>query len=219
MAEELQDELKDLSPKEQEKLRKLMEKDSKSYRSPTGPFKWLVSALGGGMVLFYFYTAGLAAVATQYHRGVYVFVTYVLVFLLYPAGKTRMRIPLSLVIGGIISSAVAALGFYETVDSFHAEITNGSTGLIGAILLGAVVIGTVFSYSLLLYSPIRSPQLPGRRRNPSRRHGQHRRHYPLSRSLPSGSWLVDDLYRYRHVSLRLSRTAFPGHHCPSRLWH
>jgi TRAP transporter 4TM/12TM fusion protein len=146
MAEELQDELKDLSPKEQEKLRKLMEKDSKSYRSPTGPFKWLVSALGGGMVLFYFYTAGLAAVATQYHRGVYVFVTYVLVFLLYPAGKTRMRIPLSLVIGGIISSAVAALGFYETVDSFHAEITNGSTGLIGAILLGAVVIGTAATF-------------------------------------------------------------------------
>ncbi|TNF49777.1 MAG: TRAP transporter fused permease subunit [Deltaproteobacteria bacterium] len=146
MAEELQEELKDLSPKEQEKLKKLMEKDSKSYRSPTGLFKWLVAALGGGMVLFYFYTAGLAAVATQYHRGVYVFVTYVLVFLLYPAGKTRMRIPLSLVIGGIISSAVAALGFYETVDAFHAEITSGSTGLIGAILLGAVVIGTAATF-------------------------------------------------------------------------
>jgi len=146
MAEELQEELKDLSPKEQEKLKKLMEKDSKSYRSPTGLFKWLVAALGGGMVLFYFYTAGLAAVATQYHRGVYVFVTYVLVFLLYPAGKTRMRIPLSLVIGGIISCAVAALGFYETVDAFHAEITSGSAGLIGAILLGAVVIGTAATF-------------------------------------------------------------------------
>ena len=136
MAEELQEELQDLSPEEQEKLKKLMEKDSKSYRSPTGLFKWLVAALGGGMVLFYFYTAGLAAVATQYHRGVYVFVTYVLVFLLYPAGTTRMRIPLSLVIGGIISCAIAALGFYETVDTFHAEITSGSMGLIGAILLG-----------------------------------------------------------------------------------
>ena len=146
MAEELQEELKDLSPKEQEKLKKLMEKDSKSYRSPTGLFKWLVAALGGGMVLFYFYTAGLAAVATQYHRGVYVFVTYVLVFLLYPAGTTRMRIPLSLVIGGIISCAIAALGFYETVDAFHAEITSGSMGLIGAILLGAVVIGTAATF-------------------------------------------------------------------------
>jgi TRAP transporter 4TM/12TM fusion protein len=66
----------------------------------------------------------------------------VLVFLLYPAGKTRMRIPLSLIIGGIISCAIAALGFFKTVDAFHAAITSGSMGLISAILLGAVVIGT-----------------------------------------------------------------------------
>jgi TRAP transporter 4TM/12TM fusion protein len=143
MAEELAEDLKSLSPEEQEKLKKLMEKDSKSYRSPTGFFKWLVAALGGGMVLFYFYTAGLAAVATQYHRGVYVFVTYVLVFLLYPAGKTWIRIPLSLIIGGIISCTVAALGFFATVDAFHAEITSGSMSLIGALLLGAVVIGAI----------------------------------------------------------------------------
>jgi len=141
MAEELQEDLKNLSPEEQEKLKRLMEKDAKSYRSPTGFFKWLVAALGGGMVLFYFYTAGLAAVATQYHRGVYVFVTYVLVFLLYPAGKTWMRIPLSLIIGGIISGAIAALGVFETVDAFHAELTSGSMSLIGAIVLGAVIIG------------------------------------------------------------------------------
>ncbi len=143
MAEELQEDLKDLSPEEQEKLKKLMEKDSKSYRSPTGLFKWLVAVLGGGMVLFYFYTAGLAAVATQYHRGVYVFVTFVLVFLLYPAGKTRMRVPLSLTIGAIISCAIAAFGVFETVDGFHAEITSGNMGLIGAIAIGALIIGAV----------------------------------------------------------------------------
>ncbi len=141
MAEELQEDLKDLSPEEQEKLKKLMEKDSKSYRSPAGFFKWLVAVLGAGMVLFYFYTAGLAAVATQYHRGVYVFVTYVLVFLLYPAGKTGMRIPLSLIIGGVFSGAIAAFGFFETVDEFHTAITSGSAGLIGAIVLGGIIIG------------------------------------------------------------------------------
>lgn len=141
MTEELQEDLKDLSPQEQEKLRKLMEKDAKSYRSPAGFFKWLVAVLGAGMVLFYFYTAGLAAVATQYHRGVYVFVTYVLVFLLYPAGKTWLRIPLSFIIGGIFSCTVAALGFFETVDEFHTTITSGAIGLIGTIILGAIIIG------------------------------------------------------------------------------
>lgn len=146
MAEELQEDLKDLSPEEQEKLKKLMEKDAKSYRSPTGLFKWLVAALGGGMVLFYFYTAGLAAVATQYHRGVYVFVTYVLVFLLYPAGKTWMRIPLSLTIGGIFSCAIAAFGFSETVDVFHSEITSANMSLISAIILGAIIIGAAATF-------------------------------------------------------------------------
>ncbi len=146
MAKELQEDLQGLSPEEHEKLKKLMEKDSKSYRSPIGFFKWLVAVLGAGMVLFYFYTAGLAAVATQYHRGVYVFVTYVLVFLLYPAGKTGMRIPLSLIIGAIFSSAIAGLVVYESVDLFHADISSGNMGLIGAIVLGAVIIGAVATF-------------------------------------------------------------------------
>ncbi len=146
MAEEIQEELQDLSPEEKEKLQKLMEKDSKSYRSPIGLFKWLVAVLGAGMVLFYFYTAGLAAVATQYHRGVYVFVTYVLVFLLYPAGKTWMRIPLSFIIGAVYVSAIAALGFYESVDAFHADITGGSTGLIAAIFIGAAIIAAAATF-------------------------------------------------------------------------
>ena len=100
--EEMQD-LEGLDNKEKEKLKKLLEKDSKTYRSPTGLFKWIVAALVGAMVLFYFYTAGLASVATQYHRGVYVFITYVLVFLLYPAGKSWYRIPLATFIGVTIS--------------------------------------------------------------------------------------------------------------------
>jgi TRAP transporter 4TM/12TM fusion protein len=161
MAEERQEDLKDLSPAEQEKLRKLMEKDSKSYRSPTGLFKWLVALLGAGMVLFYFYTAGLAAVATQYHRGVYVFVTYVLVFLLYPAGKTWLRVPLSLIIGGIFSGAIIALGFYETVDAFHSAIISGDLRLIGAIVLGGVIIGAVaiFIDNLLIEKWPENPNL------------------------------------------------------------
>ncbi len=146
MTKELQDDLQGLSEEEKEKLKKLMEKDSKSYRSPTGFFKGLVAVLGAGMVLFYFYTAGLAAVATQYHRGVYVFVTYVLVFLLYPAGKTWMRIPLSLIIGAIFSSAIAGLFVYESVDSFHTEISTGNLGLISAILIGAFIIGGIATF-------------------------------------------------------------------------
>ena len=48
LPEEMQ-ELQDLDEKEQQKLKKLMEKDAKTYRSPTGLFKWLVAALGVGL--------------------------------------------------------------------------------------------------------------------------------------------------------------------------
>ncbi len=126
MAEELQDELKDLDPAEQEKLKKLLEKDSRSFRTPTGFWKWTVAILGAVMVLFYFYSAGLQAVATQYHRGVYVFATYVLVFLLYPAGKTRIRWGITLMLGGMISVAAAILLLYPDTAAFRAHL--GSFG-------------------------------------------------------------------------------------------
>jgi TRAP transporter 4TM/12TM fusion protein len=119
----------------------LVEKETGPYRSPRGFFKWLVAVLGAGMVLFYFYTAGLAAVATEYHRGVYVFVTYVLVFLLYPAGKSQLRVPLSLIIGSICSCALIGLVFFESPEAFHGAIIGGNVLLTGTILAGGIIIG------------------------------------------------------------------------------
>lgn len=147
MAEDIQAELKDISPEEKETLKKLMEKDSKSYRSPTGMFKWLVAALGAAMVLFYFYAAGVAAVATQYHRGVYVFVTFVLVFLLYPVGKTYMHIPLSIILGGIIACFVVGYGFYENFDAFHEQLVAANLGVIGPLAAAAVASGIALYFA------------------------------------------------------------------------
>ena len=45
--------------------------------------QYLFDALALFLVLFYAYSAVLEPAATQYHRGVYVAITYVLVFLLY----------------------------------------------------------------------------------------------------------------------------------------
>ena len=45
--------------------------------------RWLFDALALALVLFYSYSAVLEPAATQFHRGVYVIITYVLVFLLY----------------------------------------------------------------------------------------------------------------------------------------
>ena len=41
------------------------------------------------LVLFYSYSAVLVPAATQYHRGIYVVITYVLVFLIYRSRSCR----------------------------------------------------------------------------------------------------------------------------------
>ena len=61
------------------------------------------------LVLFYSYSAVVQPAATQYHRGVYVLVTYVLVFLLYPVGKSWVRYPLLIFVGAIVRVSGAAL--------------------------------------------------------------------------------------------------------------
>ncbi|MBW2501789.1 MAG: TRAP transporter fused permease subunit, partial [Deltaproteobacteria bacterium] len=112
MSEDLEKEIGSIDEKDQKKLKELVEKDAKSARKPTGVWNWITALLGVSMVLFYFYTAGITTVATQYHRGVYVFITYVLVFLLYPAGKLYMRIPLTLFTGFVISALIGFFFFY-----------------------------------------------------------------------------------------------------------
>ncbi len=45
-----------------------------------------------GLLLFYSYAAVISPAATQYHRGIYVIITYVLVFLLYRSKSTIGRV-------------------------------------------------------------------------------------------------------------------------------
>ena len=76
--------MSETNPEAIKKLDEILEKDSKSLRQLTGFWKALSLALGAGMVLFYFFTAGLKPLGPQYHRGVYVLITYLLIFLYYP---------------------------------------------------------------------------------------------------------------------------------------
>ncbi len=128
MSEELEKDLQNLDPEEQKKIKKLLEKDSKSFRTPSGFWKWTIGLLAASMVLFYFYSAGLRAVATEYHRGVYVFITYILVFLVYPAGKKYMRWALSFILGAMVSCTAAILLLFENAAAFRARLGEfGST--------------------------------------------------------------------------------------------
>ncbi|MGD9356197.1 MAG: TRAP transporter fused permease subunit [Chromatiales bacterium] len=54
--------------------------------------QYLFDALALALVGFYSYAAVIAPAATQYHRGVYVIITYVLVFLIYRSQHKLLRI-------------------------------------------------------------------------------------------------------------------------------
>ena len=69
---------------DQEKLDEIIRRDAKAGRALTGFWQYLTSGLFVFMVGFYFYNAGISPVSAQYHRGIYVLITYILVFLCYP---------------------------------------------------------------------------------------------------------------------------------------
>jgi len=163
--------LETLDEEQKQKVQEILEKDSATGRSPSGLWKWIVALLGFGMVVFYFYTAGLASVATQYHRGVYVLVTYVLVFLLYPAGATWYRYVLAILVGALVSCTASALLFYDDVATFHAALMafgdtwseSGAGAALGAMPAGLwlMAVGTpVIGGGMMLVDRILEKRFP-----------------------------------------------------------
>jgi TRAP-type uncharacterized transport system fused permease subunit len=72
-----------VSAEDKEKLDEIVEKDARSGRAFKGFWYYLTSGMGVFMVLFYMYCAAVP-VDTQYFLGLYVLITYVMVFLFYP---------------------------------------------------------------------------------------------------------------------------------------
>ncbi|MEF2145671.1 MAG: TRAP transporter permease [Desulfovibrionaceae bacterium] len=82
-----------LSAEKKAQLKKIMEKDSKAARKLGGNWGLFISLLGVIMVAFYYFNAGVRSTPTNYYRGIYVLLTYVMVFLSYPmmARSSRER--------------------------------------------------------------------------------------------------------------------------------
>jgi len=158
MSEEMENNFEDLSPEEQEKLKKIVEKDSKSFRKPSGFWNWVVALLGAVLVLFYFYAAGISSVGTQFHLGIYVFITYILVFLLYPAGKNWVRMGINLMLAFILTCAASIFIYYKdhTVFYDHLMAVSGQfheglgAGLVALIPMWPLLLATAV-LTLVLY--------------------------------------------------------------------
>ena len=89
------------------------------------------------LVLFYSYSAVLEPAATQYHRGIYVIVTYVLVFLLYQS-KTRLGRLFDYL---LIALSIISIGYWITNFEVINYRAGAETDLDKAIAMVGVLIG------------------------------------------------------------------------------
>ena len=101
------------------------------------------------LVLFYSYSAVLRPAATQYHRGIYVIITYVLVFLTYKSRHKLLRIvDYLLMLLSIFSIGYWMLYFevinYRTGAETPFDMTVAVIGVLIGIELARRVVGTVF---------------------------------------------------------------------------
>jgi TRAP transporter 4TM/12TM fusion protein len=111
------------------------------------------------LVLFYSYSAVLQPASTQYHRGIYVVLTYVLVFLIYQSKSRIMRVvDYVLMLLSIMSIGYWILNFeainYRTGAENQLDMIMAVIGVLIGIELARRVVGTVFvilGILLLLY--------------------------------------------------------------------
>ncbi|MCP4115044.1 MAG: TRAP transporter fused permease subunit [Desulfobacteraceae bacterium] len=101
------------------------------------------------LVLFYSYAAVIQPMATQYHRGVYVIITYLLVFLLYRSKSRIMRVvDYCLMVLSVGSIGYWILNFesinYRTGAETRLDMVIAIVGVLIGIELARRVVGNVF---------------------------------------------------------------------------
>jgi TRAP transporter 4TM/12TM fusion protein len=111
--------------------------------------RFLFDFLSVAMVLFYSWSAIFEPAATQYHRGIYVIITYILVFLLYRSRHLIFRIlDYLLMLASLISVGYWILNFevinYRTGIENDTDKLMAMIGVLLGIELARRVVGNVF---------------------------------------------------------------------------
>ncbi|MES9855661.1 MAG: TRAP transporter fused permease subunit [Sedimenticola sp.] len=92
------------------------------------------------LLLFYSYSAVVAPAATQFHRGIYVIATYVLVFLIYRSKSTIMRVVDYL----LILLSTLTIGYWM----YNFEVINYRTGAETDLDMAVAVVGVLLGIEL-----------------------------------------------------------------------
>jgi TRAP transporter 4TM/12TM fusion protein len=147
------------APPEDQKLKKIIEKEERGTRKVSGFWHWVSMVLMAAMVLIYFYSSGISPISAQLHRGIYVLLTYTLIFILYPVGSVWIRPVLCLLMGLGIASAGSMFVLFDGLAGFDARVVTfkelfqdeglaASLGGLGPLwivfLVGVVIAGLLF---------------------------------------------------------------------------
>ncbi len=103
------------------------------------------------LVVFYSYAAVIHPMATQYHRGVYIIITYFLVFLLYKSKSKIMRVVDYILIFLSLVSIGYWMTMFETINYRTGAETTTDTifaiiGVLVGIELARRVVGKIFVF-------------------------------------------------------------------------
>jgi TRAP transporter 4TM/12TM fusion protein len=163
----------DAGIEQNEKVKKYLEKEEKSTRKTRGFWFWVASVLMAALVLVYFYSSGVRPISAQMHRGIYVLLTYALVFILYPAGSRWMRPILCALMGIGLTGAASVAFFFKDINAFDNLVVNvkdllldeglgpalGAMGPLWMILIFGLGLGAVL-YAIGLWGDRRFPHAP-----------------------------------------------------------
>ncbi|MGD8366413.1 MAG: TRAP transporter permease, partial [Desulfobacterales bacterium] len=111
--------------------------------------KVVFDALAVILVVFYSYAAVIAPASTQYHRGIYVIITYVLIFLVYKSKHPILRVvDYILIFASIFTVGYWILNFeainYRTGAETQFDMWVAMIGVLIGIELARRVVGNVF---------------------------------------------------------------------------
>ena len=135
------------------KVKKYLEKEEKSTRKLKGFWQGVTMLMMALMVLTYLYSSGVKPLSAQMHRGIYVFLTFGLVFLMYPSRAGWFHPVLCFIMGLILTSAASVNLFFKNMDGLDALFSSVKVLFIkkgiGAALAGMGPLWILFAVALV----------------------------------------------------------------------
>ena len=103
------------------------------------------------LVLFYSYAAVIQPAATQYHRGIYIIITYILVFMTYKSKNKILRVvDYLLMLASIVTIGYWIINFeainYRTGAETPLDMAIAVVGVLIGVELARRVVGNVFVF-------------------------------------------------------------------------